>query len=183
MIYICSKVKVLPNRRFFYILTEHWFSWKILFLCSYLHMQKDSINCDHSIDPRSWTYVARSTTEFCFKNRALGSMLWSQFSAIFDDFRRKKLAFFSKTYVMITIFAKASSRLSKTSQFFRWIFRWKYFKNHNIGPRPLLNQKIGFSSTIRYISNAYHDELSWSSSRVTKRVCEKNRPKKRPYEF
>jgi hypothetical protein len=28
-------------------------------------------------------------------------MLWSKFSAIFANFRRKKLAFFSKTYVMI----------------------------------------------------------------------------------
>jgi hypothetical protein len=33
----------------------------------------------------------------------LGSMLWSQFSAIFANFRRKKLAFFSKTNVMIKI--------------------------------------------------------------------------------
>jgi hypothetical protein len=31
-------------------------------------------------------------------------MLWSQFSAIFDKFRRKDLVFFSKTNVMITIF-------------------------------------------------------------------------------
>jgi hypothetical protein len=30
-----------------------------------------------------------------------GSMLWSQFFAIFDNFRRRKLAFFSKTNVMI----------------------------------------------------------------------------------
>jgi hypothetical protein len=41
-----------------------------------------------------------------FSHTHQGSMLWSQFSAIFDNFRQKKLAFFSKTNVMITIFAK-----------------------------------------------------------------------------
>jgi hypothetical protein len=30
-------------------------------------------------------------------------MLWSQFSAIFDSFRRKKIGVFSKTNVMIKI--------------------------------------------------------------------------------
>jgi hypothetical protein len=46
-------------------------------------------------------------------------MLCSQFSAILANFRRKKLAFFSKTNVIITIFAKTSSSLSKNRQFFR----------------------------------------------------------------
>jgi hypothetical protein len=54
-------------------------------------------------------------------------MLWSQFSA-------KKLAFFSKTNVMITIFPKTGISLSKKRQYFRPIFRRKYLKNHNIGP-------------------------------------------------
>jgi hypothetical protein len=36
---------------------------------------------------------------------SLGSMLWSQFSAIFANFRQKKLAFFSNTDVTIKIFA------------------------------------------------------------------------------
>jgi hypothetical protein len=49
----------------------------------------------------------------------LGSMLWSQFSAIFANLRRKQLAFFSKTNVMITLFAKTSSCLSKKRQYFR----------------------------------------------------------------
>jgi hypothetical protein len=56
---------------------------------------------------------------------------------IFCDFclfSAKKLAFFSKTIVMITIFPKTSSSLIKKLQFFRQIFRRKYFKNHNIGP-------------------------------------------------
>jgi hypothetical protein len=34
----------------------------------------------------------------------LGSILWSQFSANFANFRRKKLAFLSKTNVMINFF-------------------------------------------------------------------------------
>jgi hypothetical protein len=44
------------------------------------------------------------------------------------------MAFFSKTNVMITIFAKPSFDLSKKRQYFRQIFRRKYFKNHSIGP-------------------------------------------------
>jgi hypothetical protein len=53
---------------------------------------------------------------------------------VFCQFSAKKLAFFSKTNVMITIFAKTSISLSKKRQFFRQIFRRKYFHNHNIGP-------------------------------------------------
>jgi hypothetical protein len=66
---------------------------------------------------------------------ALGSMLWSQFSAIFNNFRRKKLAFFSQTNVMIKILHNLALFWVKKRQFFRKIFRRKYFKNHNIGPR------------------------------------------------
>jgi hypothetical protein len=49
---------------------------------------------------------------------------------IFCDFRQfsaKKLAFFSKTNVIIKIFAKTSSSLSKKRQYFRYIFRRKLF--------------------------------------------------------
>jgi hypothetical protein len=52
----------------------------------------------------------------------------------FWQFSEKKLAFFSKTNVMIKIFAQFSFVLSQKRQFFRWIFRRKYLKNHNIGP-------------------------------------------------
>jgi hypothetical protein len=61
-------------------------------------------------------------------------MLWSQFSAISANFV-EKMAFFSKTNVMITIFAKPNSSLSKKHKNFRYIFWRKYFKDHNIGPR------------------------------------------------
>jgi hypothetical protein len=57
---------------------------------------------------------------------------------IFCDFRQfpaKKLAFFSKTNVMINFFKKISFVFSQKCQFFRRIFRRKYFENHNIGPR------------------------------------------------
>jgi hypothetical protein len=72
----------------------------------------------------------------------MGSMLWSQFSAIFDNFGRKigvflknqchdhnflrfstifgeKIGVFLKTNVMITIFAKTCRSLSKKRQYFR----------------------------------------------------------------
>jgi hypothetical protein len=66
-----------------------------------------------------------------------GSMIWSQFSAIFDNFlRKKKLAFFLKTNIMINILHNLHSFvLSQKRPLFWRIFRWKYFKNHNIGPR------------------------------------------------
>jgi hypothetical protein len=64
---------------------------------------------------------------------ALGSMLWSQFSAIFDNFRRKNWRFL-KNQCYDQNFAKFSFILSQKRQFFRWIFWRKYFKNHNIGP-------------------------------------------------
>jgi hypothetical protein len=55
---------------------------------------------------------------------------------IFCDFRQfsaKKLAFFSITNVMIKVLHNIAF-LSQKRQLFRWIFRRKYFKNHNIGP-------------------------------------------------
>jgi hypothetical protein len=44
------------------------------------------------------------------------------------------LAFFSKTNVMIKIFAKTSFVWNQKRQFFRWIFWRKFLKHHNIGP-------------------------------------------------
>jgi hypothetical protein len=59
-----------------------------------------------------------------------------QFSAIFDNFRRKNWLFFSKINVMIKILHNLCSFvLSQKRQFFRRFFRRKYFKNHNIGSR------------------------------------------------
>jgi hypothetical protein len=57
-----------------------------------------------------------------------GSMLWSQFSVIFANLRRKK-CFFSKplSWLIIWINYICISILSKKR-------RRKYFKNHNIGP-------------------------------------------------
>jgi hypothetical protein len=46
----------------------------------------------------------------------------------FRQFSAKKLAFFTKTNVMITIFAKTSSSLSKKRQFFAKFFVENIFK-------------------------------------------------------
>jgi hypothetical protein len=57
---------------------------------------------------------------------------------IFCDFRQfstKKLAFFSKTNVMIKTLHNLALFWVEKRQFFCWNFRWKYLKNHNIGPR------------------------------------------------
>jgi hypothetical protein len=57
-----------------------------------------------------------------------GSMLWSQFSAIFDIFRRKKLAFFSKTNVMIKILLTSALIWVKNANFFAEFFGENIFK-------------------------------------------------------
>jgi hypothetical protein len=57
----------------------------------------------------------------------LGSMLWSLLSAIFANFRRKKLAFFLKNQRHDQILKKTSSSLSKERQYFCKKFRRKYF--------------------------------------------------------
>jgi hypothetical protein len=63
-----------------------------------------------------------------------GSMLWSQFSAIFDNFRRKNWRFSQKP-LLWSKFCIINFVSSQKRQFFCWNFRRKYFKNHNIGPR------------------------------------------------
>jgi hypothetical protein len=65
----------------------------------------------------------------CQVNISPGSMLWSQFSAIFDNFRRKNWRFL-KNQCYDQIFAWFSFVLSQKCHFFRWIFRRKYLKNH-----------------------------------------------------
>jgi hypothetical protein len=52
----------------------------------------------------------------------------------FWQFSAKKLAF-SKTIVMIKILHNLAIFWVKNANFFRWIFRRKYSKDHNIGPR------------------------------------------------
>jgi hypothetical protein len=65
-----------------------------------------------------------------------GLMLWSQFSAIFDNFRRKKWRFSRKPMlwskfciIYIALFCV------KKANFFAEFFGENIFKNHNIGPR------------------------------------------------
>jgi hypothetical protein len=72
---------------------------------------------------RFWDLFPRSVSRFWrqFSGSKVGyqgSMLWSQFSAIFPNFRRKNWRFFSKTNVMI-IFSNFSFVLSQKRQFFR----------------------------------------------------------------
>jgi hypothetical protein len=55
-------------------------------------------------------------------------MLGSQFSAISANFRRTKLASFSKTNVLITFFQKLAAALAKKRPYFRQIFQRKIFK-------------------------------------------------------
>jgi hypothetical protein len=72
-----------------------------------------------------------------------GSMLLSQFSAIFPNFRRffpifgEKIGIFLKYQCYDELFSKSSFVLSQKRQFFRKNVWRKYLKNHNIGPRAM----------------------------------------------
>jgi hypothetical protein len=84
-------------------------------------------------------YILKKLMENVFIKQAIflvnqGSMLWSQFSAIFANFRRKNWRFSQKA-MLWSIFSKFSFVLSQKRQYFRRFFWRKYFKNHNIGPR------------------------------------------------
>jgi hypothetical protein len=68
------------------------------------------------------------------KQGDLGPMLWSQFSAIFDNFRQK-IGVFLKKQCYGKIFAQFSFALSQKRQFFAEFFGENILKNHNIGPR------------------------------------------------
>jgi hypothetical protein len=81
----------------------------------------ECFSCDCAVSQHWWISLSQ------------GSMLWSQFSAIFDTFRQKNWRFSQKP-MLWSIFLKNSFVLSQKRQYFRWIFRRKYFKNHNIGP-------------------------------------------------
>jgi hypothetical protein len=59
--------------------------------------------------------------------------VWSQFSAIFANFRLKNWRF-SQICRYCLIFVKNSSSLSQKRQFFRKNFRGNFLKNYNIGP-------------------------------------------------
>jgi hypothetical protein len=62
-------------------------------------------NCDHNIDP--WIYNNKKLFRLMLHSvTEKGSMLWSQFPAIFANFRRKKLALFSKTNAVIIFLNK-----------------------------------------------------------------------------
>jgi hypothetical protein len=68
---------------------------------------------------------------FCFYKFVPGPMLWSQFSAILENYRRK-------TNVMIRFLNNLALFWVKNAIFFADFFRQKYLRNHNIGPRSFI---------------------------------------------
>jgi hypothetical protein len=63
-----------------------------------------------------------------FSQTRLGSMLWSQFSTIFDNFRRKNWRFSQKTNVMIIILHNIALLWVKNANFFAIFFSENIFK-------------------------------------------------------
>jgi hypothetical protein len=76
--------------------------------------------------------TSRVTRGLCYDHNFL------RFSTLFGE----KYCVFLKNQCYDHIFAKTRSSLSKKRQHFRQIFRRKYCKNHNIGPR--LGQCLSF---------------------------------------
>jgi hypothetical protein len=85
-------------------------------------------------------------------------MLWSQFSAIFDNFRRK-IWRFSQNPMLWSKFCMIYLCFESKMPFFRWIFRRKYLKNHNIGPRSGQFSPIGQLSTLGRFSKVTQADL------------------------
>jgi Holliday junction resolvasome RuvABC DNA-binding subunit len=59
----------------------------------------------------------------------------------FSQFSAKKIGVFLKYQCNDQIILKFGFVLSQKRHFFRKIFRQKYFKNHNIGPRSLISME------------------------------------------
>jgi hypothetical protein len=113
-------------------------SYKIFFpeiLCTHMHIHIFYI-CTQTTACKNG---ARMPNEPHRKMRMiLGSMLWSQVSAIFANLHMcsEKMAFFCKTNAIHNPNYTKISRLqiTKKRQFFRKTFRRKCFNYHNIGP-------------------------------------------------
>jgi hypothetical protein len=86
--------------------------------------------------------------------KKLQNNLGSQFSAIFDNFRRKKIGIFLKNQCYDKNFAYFSVVLSQERQFARQKIRRKYLKNHNIGPWHMF-----------YEAQVQYEKLAFSDSR------------------
>jgi hypothetical protein len=90
----------------------------------------------------------------------------------FWQFSAKKLAFFSKTNVMIKVLHNLALFWVTKRQFFRWIFRRKYFKNHNIGPRWISCVEIPARAVCKAIYKYTHIAIllcSWFICTVIKK--------------
>jgi hypothetical protein len=92
----------------------------------------------HSLFIAKKSYVCTCSSNH--SNIYQGSMLWSQFSAIFANFRRKNWRFTKKNNVMIKCFHKLALFWVKNAIF------CENFINHNIGPRRSMLEKGYFYS-------------------------------------
>jgi hypothetical protein len=81
--------------------------------------------------------------------RLQGSMLWSQFSAIFANFRRKNWRFSQKPMLWSQFLQKLAVVWAKNANIFANFFVKNIFKNHNIGPRTDdLSSKFSLGSVV-----------------------------------
>jgi hypothetical protein len=123
--FFCSKLSYIMQKFNNYL---HWFLRKApIFFCRNCQKSHKIVIITSTPD---WVNFGRLSDA----GKVQGSMLWSQFSPIFPNFRRKNWRFL-KYQCYDQLFSKFSFVLSQKRRFFRWIFRRKYFFNYNIGPR------------------------------------------------
>jgi hypothetical protein len=77
--------------------------------------------CIRLVDENRFCLILKTQPPFV-RIPSLESMLWSQFSAIFDNFLAKKLAFLSKTNVMIKFLHNLALFWVKNANFFAEFF-------------------------------------------------------------
>jgi hypothetical protein len=139
----------------------HWNQWKLVDLClteepwltcNFLFIPENSFPFFPGIKKRNfWLngtrfFPSKSSAEYWTQSRrSLSSWLGTdvmitifcdfwQFSAIFDNFRRKNWRFSQKPMLWSIFLKKITFVFSQKRHFFRRISRRKNLNNHNIGP-------------------------------------------------
>jgi hypothetical protein len=106
-----------------------------LFQVTYVHVRwlaifDEGVLVAKFVDARSFVFDPTFFPHCRIRGRCYAH-IFLRFSTIFC----KKIGVFLKNQCYDQLFSKFSFVLSQKRRFFRWIFRRKYLKNHNIGPR------------------------------------------------
>jgi hypothetical protein len=126
-------------------------------ICVYMYIEQYCCSIKHSMEVfESMTFglisAGMKTYAYLLRMYLSGVDVMITIFCIFCQFSVKKLTFYSKNQCYDHIFCKTSCSLSKKRQYFSWIFRRKYLKNHNIGPR---SQRYAFICSWLYLETLF----------------------------